>query len=78
LTLKQLTRGAGLSNLTIKVGSLLRTKCLVKDLILLNAQNKQYGASNVDLNLSHEIWELFNADNYLSPERVKQLQAERS
>lgn len=70
-----MTREAGFLNLTIKVPGLLKTSNFVKDLILLNAENKQYGVSNASLGseFSLEIWELLNAENYLPLHRVKQL-----
>ena len=59
--------------MTIKVGSYLKQEGLLKGVILLNAEVRNYGVSKETI----DTWELLAADAYLSSTRVKQLIQER-
>ena len=67
MDLKNILRENSLAELTIKVGSFLKQEGLVKGVILLNAEIKNYGVVKETI----EAWELLAADAYLSSTRVK-------
>ena len=65
--LKNILRENTFHELTIKVGSFLKQEGLLKGVILLNAEIRNYGVAKETI----EAWELLAADAYLSNTRVK-------